>query len=156
MFDYTEDPEGEILNRFFGVLSNADILKTRDVSGLTKTTTFYYEETIESVKQTNPSYYPPIICVDLGDRIDDEVMQNSIQNPLRTWVVIDSSVAAGDLKTAKVASRRLQRNIKQVILNKKHFGNMIICSFKSFRVNPYQNNELSEVTWRTFVEVDYK
>jgi len=150
-------PEQEIVDSFFKILSESTNLQTIEINSLTKTTTFYKNQDIGDLRELDVKYECPILCVKLGQRVDDEFNNNSDELIIKTFVIIDSSISADTKELAENYSKIFQRKIKNVLFfENKYQGNLKLISIKSFLVNPYRNGERFEVTWRNFIEIEYR
>ncbi len=150
-------PEEEIINIFYNILSQSTNLQTIEIDSLTKTTTFYKNQDIGDLRELEVRYECPIICLKLGQRVDDDFNNNSDELIIKAFVIIDSSVSADTKEIAELNSKNFQRLIKNIIFfENKYQGNLRIISMKGFLVNPYRNGERYEVTWRNFIEIEYR
>jgi hypothetical protein len=160
MQNYTRYPEEIVVDRFYSVLSASAILITRaflvGADTVTKTVTFYKNETIADFAKKEIKYSVPAVFVKLGDRVDDSPKTGTIENIITMLVVVDSTFSAPTQLLAEQESRRLSRNIKQVMYDVKYWPDIRILDVKSFLVNPNVNCEKHQVTWRTYFEIEFR
>lgn len=150
-------PEEEIIDIFYNILSQSTNLQTIEIDSLIKTTNFHKNKDIGDLRELEVRYECPIICLKLGQRVDDDFNNNSSELIIKTFVIIDSSISADTKETAELNSKKLQRLIKNTLFfENKYQGNLRIISMKGFLVNPYRNGERYEVTWRNFIEIEYR
>lgn len=150
-------PEKEIIDIIFTILSESTNLQIIEIDSLTKSTTFYKNQDIGDLRELDVKYECPILCVKLGQRVDDEFNNNSDELIIKAFVIIDSSISADTKELAENYSKIFQRKIKNILFfENKYQGNLRILGMKGFLVNPYRNGERFEVTWRNFIEIEYR
>lgn len=156
---YTEGyewfPEEELVNYFYNLFSNSELLKNRSINGVDRKTTFYKDQCIDDLQDFDVKYSCPALCVKFGPRVDDNLNQNSSQIDIDALILIDASISAPTKATAEKEALRFKRHIQNLIYEHRYEGNLIIVGMKTFILNPNQNSENKEVTWRIFIEVKY-
>ena len=98
-------PEKEIIDIIFKILSESSNLQTIEVDALTKTTNFYKNQDIGDLRELDVKYECPIICVKLGQRVDDDFNNNSDELIIKALVIIDSSISADIKASAELYSK---------------------------------------------------
>lgn len=148
-------PEEEIIQYFYNLFSNSDIIKTRIINGVEKKTQFEKDQLLTDLQNLDVRYSCPFLGLKIGPRVDDALTDNSSQIDIDALVIVDTSISASTRVIAEKESLRFKRHLQTLIYKNRYESNLIIIGVKSFILNPDQNSENKEITWRSFIEVKY-
>lgn len=154
-FDYQPILEG--IDYLYQKLSNKAELQTRTIDNLTKTTYFYDYLTLGDLMKREEKYKAPVVCVTIGQRIDETQDKRSTYRTIDSVILIDSSIAAKTRRTAMRESIKFNEDIVKVVNANMVNGKMFLTVSSRIIINPFVNNEsLEEVAIRTIVDVEIK
>jgi hypothetical protein len=155
--NYDYQPILDSIDFIYEKLNTNSELQSREIDSLTKTTSFFDYLTLGDLMKREMKYKSPVICVTIGQRIDETQDSRSSKRNIDSVIMIDSAIAAKTRRNAMRESIKFNENICQIIDSNKRNGRMLITVASRIIINPYLNHEsLEEVAIRTIAEVKFQ